>query len=48
MEELFTRYDSATPPEERKGSPACVASYPEPCGEPAVGEGWDLPLCEAH
>jgi hypothetical protein len=48
MMELFTRYDPTTPEEERKGSPVCVASYPEPCGEPAVGEGWDLPLCERH
>ena len=40
MTELFTRYDPATPPEERRCSPVCVASYPEPCGERAVGEGW--------
>ena len=48
MRELFRRYNPDTPPEERKGSPACVAPYPEPCGEAAVGEGWDLPLCERH
>jgi hypothetical protein len=49
MMELFTRYDPTTPEEEREGSPVCVASYPEPCGERAVGEGWGcLPLCEAH
>jgi hypothetical protein len=39
MTELFTRYNPDTPPEERKGSPVCAASYPEPCGERAVGEG---------
>jgi hypothetical protein len=48
MRELFRRYNPDTPPEEREGSPVCVASYPEPCGEEAVGEGWDLPFCEAH
>ena len=48
MMELFRRYDPATPPEEREGSPECVASYPEPCGEAAVGEGWGLPFCEGH
>ncbi len=49
MRDLFTRYDPSTPPEEREGSPVCVASYPEPCGEPAVGEGWGcLALCEVH
>ena len=49
MRDLFTRYDPSTPPEEREGSPVCVASYPEPCGEPAVGEGWGcLALCERH
>ena len=49
MGESFSRYNPNTPPEERKGSPVCVASYPEPCGERAVGEGWGcLPLCEKH
>ena len=49
MTKLFRRYNPATPPEERKGSPVCVASYPEPCGERAVGEGWGcLPFCEEH
>ena len=49
MREMFRRYNPATPPEERKGSPVCVASYPEPCGESAVGEGWGcLPFCERH
>jgi len=47
--ELFRRYPQDTPPGERKGAPVCVASYPAPCGEPAVGEGWGcLPFCEAH
>ena len=48
MRELFTRYAPSTPPEEREGSPVCVAAYPRPCGEAAVGEGWDLPFCERH
>ena len=49
MRDLFTRYDPSAPSEEREGSPVCVASYPEPCGEPAVGEGWGcLALCEGH
>ena len=48
MMELFTRYDPTTP-EEHRGSPVCVASYPEPCGGAAVGEGWGcLPFCERH
>ena len=52
MEELFTRYDPTTPPEEREGSPVCVVDHPDaggPCGGPAVGEGWGcLPFCEKH
>jgi hypothetical protein len=49
VEDLFRRYDPATAPEECEGSPVCVASYPEHCGERAVGEGWgSLPLCERH
>ena len=48
MTEMFTSYGPEPPPEGTE-PPACVASYPEPCGEPAVGEGWGcLPLCEAH
>ena len=48
-EGVFSKYNPNTPPEERRNSPACVASYPEPCGERAVGEGWGcLPLCEPH
>jgi hypothetical protein len=47
MEELFTRYGPEPPPEGHE-VPVCVVSYPEPCGEEAVGEGWDLPFCEGH
>ena len=47
MMELFTRYGPEPPPEGTE-PPACVASYPEPCGEAAVGEGWNLPFCERH
>ncbi|MDP9487452.1 MAG: hypothetical protein M3Q49_16990 [Actinomycetota bacterium] len=44
----FVKYGPETPPEERKGSPVCVVSYPEPCGREAVGEVWSMPFCEAH
>ena len=48
MNELFTRYGPEPPPEGHR-VPECVVAYPEPCGGPAVGEGWGcLPLCEAH
>src|SRR5215210_8076211 len=47
MMELFRRYAPGPPPEGVE-PPVCVVSYPEPCGEPAVGEGWDLPMCARH
>ena len=46
MTEMFTRWPG-TPPEGRDAA-RCVVSYPTVCGEPTVGEGWDLPLCERH
>lgn len=44
----FVKYDPETPVEERKGSPVCVVTYPDPCGRAAVGEVWSMPFCEAH
>ena len=44
----FRMYPPETPEEERKGSPICVVTYPDPCGRAAVGEVWSLPFCEAH
>ena len=51
MTEVFRRYPEATPPEDRKGSPACAVAHPDaggPCSAPAVGEVWSIPFCEAH
>ena len=28
--------------------PFCHASYPNPCGEPAIGEVWNIAFCAVH
>ncbi len=46
--ETFRRYPPGAAPPEGHEAPVCVVAYPEPCGEPSVGEGWDLTFCERH
>ncbi len=42
----FRKYPGEPP--EGTEPPACVVTYPEPCGRAAAGEVWCLPFCEAH